>query len=203
MNIALALIRHGPTQWNEEKRIQGSSDIKLNEAGRERVRQWKLPMELEGFAWVASPLMRARETAEILLGNWGDTLNTRSFSADDRLREMHWGDWEGEKLDNLRSELGAPMTENEAQGLDFRPPGGESPRELQERLGLWLAEVSEGGIPTLAIAHHGVIRALYALATGWDMTGKRPVKFHRAAVHFFSLEDGNLSVEKMNVMLEE
>jgi probable phosphoglycerate mutase len=54
------------------------------------------------------------------------------------------------------------MTQNEAAGLDFRPPGGESPRDVQERLKPYLASLAG---PTIAVTHKGVLRALYALAT--------------------------------------
>src|SRR3546814_19659201 len=68
------------------------------------------------------------------------------------------------------------MAAAEALGLDLRPPGGESPRQVQDRLKPWLAERSSCGRDTIAVTHKGVIRALYALACGWDMTGPPPDK---------------------------
>ncbi len=199
--VSLALIRHGPTEWNAHKRIQGSTDIPLSDDGREIVRGWKLPAEPEAFIWISSPLLRARETARILQGVLGET---GAIEADPRLREMDWGDWEGERLDELRRRLGPKMAANEARGLDFRPPGGESPREMQNRLKPWLADVSKSDQPVLAVTHHGVIRAIYALANGWDMTGKRPMKFHVGAVHFFrAMAGGAIRVERMNVAMDD
>ncbi len=202
--VSLALIRHGPTEWNAQGRIQGSTDVQLGNKGRETVRGWKLPaelMKLEGFIWVSSPLARARQTAKILQGLRG---SAHSIDQDPRLREMNWGEWEGEKLDDLRRRLGPKMAANEARGLDFRPPGGESPREMQNRLKPWLVDVSNSNLPVFAITHHGVIRAVYALASGWDMTGKRPMKFHAGAVHFFRvMAGGAIRVERMNVGLDE
>ena len=63
------------------------------------------------------------------------------------------------------------MIENEARGLDFRPPGGESPRDVQARLRPFLESLRD---PTIAVTHKGVLRALYALATGWTMERKAP-----------------------------
>ena len=77
----------------------------------------------------------------------------RKRRCDPRLVEMHWGEWEGRLLAELRDELGAPMRENEARGWDFRPAGGESPREVWARIQPWLAEVAAAGEPTLAITH--------------------------------------------------
>ena len=86
--------------------------------------------------------------------------------------ETDWGVWEGRTLTDLRAELGDLMAAWEARGLDFRAPEGESPREVQDRLRPWLVETAATGQPTGAVAHKGVIRAIYALATGWDMTDK-------------------------------
>ncbi len=198
--VSLAMIRHGPTEWNANKRIQGSTDVPLGDEGRKTVRGWKLPTELEGFIWVSSPLARARETAKILQGVLG---KTHTIETDPRLREMNWGDWEGEKLDELRRRPGPEMAANEARGLDFRPPGGESPREMQNRLKPWLTDVSNSNLPVFAVTHHGVIRAIYALASGWDMTGKRPMKFRTGAVHFFHvMAGGAVRVDRMNVAMD-
>jgi probable phosphoglycerate mutase len=94
------------------------------------------------------------------------------------------------------------MAENEARGLDFRPTGGESPRQLHQRLLPWLAEVADSGQPTVAITHHGVMRALLSLATGWDMTGRPPKKLAWEAVQFFRLgKDGKIVIDRLNVSL--
>ncbi|MEA2780662.1 MAG: hypothetical protein QOK29_2206, partial [Rhodospirillaceae bacterium] len=62
----LALMRHGPTEWTAEHRLQGRTDLSLSEAGREIVAGWRLPPEVAGFSWLSSPLQRARETAALL-----------------------------------------------------------------------------------------------------------------------------------------
>ncbi len=146
----LLLIRHGRTLWNQAGRTQGQKDSPLTPEARAEVAAWRLPSGYESAAWIVSPLGRARETAR-LLGH-GDA------AVEPRLAEMSWGDWEGQDLGALRRELGAAMTDLEARGLDFRPPGGESPRELQQRLAPFLAERAGAG-PTVAVAHKGVVRA--------------------------------------------
>jgi probable phosphoglycerate mutase len=86
---------------------------------------------------------------------------------------MDWGAWEGRTLADLRAEAPAAMAANEARGLDFRPQGGESPREVRARLEPLLAEF-QGDV--ICVTHKGVIRAALSLATGWDMTSKPPVR---------------------------
>ena len=190
----LAMIRHAPTAWNEAGRIQGHADEPLSADGRRAAAGWRLPPVLGVVAWLASPLGRARETARLMAA--------RDCATEARLIEMDWGAWEGRRLAELRAELGAAMTENEARGLDFRPAGGESPRDVQARLAPWLAELARAGRPVAAVSHKGVIRALYAKAAGWDMTGEPPTRLAWDRAHLFSLAaDGTPTVAALNLPL--
>lgn len=141
---------------------------------------------------VSSPLSRCVQTAALL--------GAPDAWHEPRIIEMDWGEWEGRTLAELREELGDAMAQNEARGLDFRPPGGESPRAVIERIKPWLREIAAAGVPTLAVTHRGVIRAILAEASGWDMRGKPPAKLDWRAVHFFMLDaQGRPSVERLNV----
>ena len=186
--MRLALLRHGDTPWSAAARIQGRSDVPLSDAGRIAVRAIALPPQCRGMRIVSSPLARCVETAALL--------GAPHAVREPRLAEMSWGVWEGRRLAELRAELGRAMEENEARGWDFRPAGGESPREVLERVRSWLAELDE---PTLAVTHRGVIRAVFASATGWDMLGKPPAKLDWTAVHLFRVGPGGAaSVERLN-----
>jgi broad specificity phosphatase PhoE len=190
----LALIRHGSTDWSASGRMQGRADRPLSAAGLAEIARWRLPSELDDFAWVASPLARAAGTAAILLG--------RPVALEPRLIEADWGAWEGRRLAELRKSEGAAMKANEDRGLDFRPPGGESPREVQARLRPWLAEIARAGRPTAAVTHKGVIRAVLGLATGWNFIGKPPARLDWLAAHLFALaEDGRPSIARLNISL--
>lgn len=189
----VAFIRHGDTEWNRRGLIQGSSDIELDEQGRAVVETWTVPIELSGFDWLASPMKRAHETARILRG--------RDCPTDPRLVEMSWGDWEGRTVPELRAELGDLMKAWEAKGLDFQGPNGESPRMVQQRVKPLLIELALLGRPTVMVAHRGLIRAVYALATGWDMVSKidRP---RDDCAHLFWLDrDGHPSLHTLNLPL--
>jgi probable phosphoglycerate mutase len=186
----LALIRHMPTVWNKQGRLQGQRDTPLDQ---DAIPDWRLPAEFAGFRFLASPLSRARETAARL----GVTPEI-----DQRLIEMSWGEWEGYTLADLRSSF-ADIDELEAQGLDFRTPGGESPRDVQNRVRPLLAEIAAAGQPTGAIVHKGVIRPIFALATGWNMLGKPPYRLSWTAAHLFRLDAaGQPSIERLNIPLE-
>ncbi|MFQ5775444.1 MAG: histidine phosphatase family protein [Kiloniellaceae bacterium] len=195
----LVAIRHGPTDWTASGRLQGRADRPLSPAGRAAVRAWRLPPDLAGAAWdwLSSPLARARETAALLRGS-----AMPPARPEPALIEMDWGEWEGNRLAALRAEGGARMAAAEARGLDLRAPGGESPRAVQARLRPLLAAVAAAGRPAVAVTHKGVIRALYALATGWDMTGAPPEKLRDACAHRFLLDGaGTPRASRMNVPL--
>jgi probable phosphoglycerate mutase len=165
------LVRHGATAWNASGRIQGRADIDLSPGGRAQVAGWRLPAAWADARVLSSPLRRARETAALLTG--------RTPVIDHRLIEMDWGRFEGRRLADLRAEAPDAMAANEARGLDFRPPGGESPREVCARLQALFAELAADPQPVVAVCHKGVIRAALVLATGWDMQSKPPVRLSR------------------------
>lgn len=185
----VALLRHGDTAWSAEGRIQGRTDQPLSEAGRAALRTRAVPAACRGMPVVTSPLRRCVETAALL--------GAAQAAHEPRIAEMSWGAWEGRRLEELRAELGEAMRGNEARGLDFRPEGGESPREVLARVSEWLACVAK---PTLAVTHRGVIRVVLAAATGWDMRGPPPAKLDWSAFHLFEVNSKGLPrIERLNL----
>ena len=188
----IALIRHGATFWNAEGRIQGHADTPLSPEGRAELARLAPPPELHGGTWFSSPLTRAVETAR-LLGHEPEI--------EPRLIETNWGAWEG-----LTRAVTTPLSHRIAArgqaGLDFRPPGGESPRAAQDRLCRFFADLERNG-PDFAVCvtHKGIIRAALSLALGWDMRDKPPFKLKWRAAHIFVWESGHLRLETANLAL--
>jgi probable phosphoglycerate mutase len=193
--MLIACIRHASTEWNAAGRMQGRRDVALSPAGRDEAMRWRLPADLhEPLDWIASPLLRAIDTATLLRG--------MPPRAEPALIEMDWGAWEGCRLADLRDDHADAFVRNEERGLDFRPPGGESPRDVIARITGWLATIDARDRPIVAITHNGVLRALLAMATGWDMTGKPPVRLRSGTLHRFDLRgDGSLALIQCNVPL--
>ncbi len=185
----LLVLRHGLTRWNLQKRLQGRKDIPLCEEGIEQVSNWRIGIDISGHSWFCSPLARARQTAALL---------GAEPVIEEALTEMSWGNWEGRRFARLKAELGKTMQDNLDLGLDFRPAGGESPRDVMQRLSIWLATLK---INSVAVCHKGVLQALYALATGWDMLEKPGEKLHDNMAHLFVLENGEISATRMNIPL--
>ena len=196
--MIVSFIRHGSTLWNEQGRMQGHRDVPLSVRGHAQVRAWNIPTELAGLDrsahWVSSPLRRAVETAEILCGT--------TPPSEPALMEMDWGGWEGMSMDEIRARFGDEFARNQALGLDFRPPGGESPRDVLRRVQSWLRQTATGQAPVIAVTHLGVVRAVLSAATGWDMTTKPPIRLQSDTLHQFAVDpDGRVSVVECNVPL--
>lgn len=165
------MIRHGQTDWNAIRRLQGQKDIPLNDFGRQQaVGNGKLLAQLLGeqttdFDYVASPLGRTRETMELMRGAMG--LDPKAYRTDDRLIEVSFGDWEGQTLPELKKEFPDRVKARKANKWDFIPPGqdAESYEILSWRIGAWLSSVEK---PTVCVCHGGVIRSIFRLVSGMD-----------------------------------
>ena len=155
----ILLARHGETTSNAERRFQGQLDVPLNDTGREQARALAEAVRDEPLAALyASPLVRARETAEIVGAAIG--LEVR---LDDRLKEVHVGDWEERLKDDLEREDPGAWAAFGRAGEDFRFPGGESLAEQQDRVIAALVDITQrGDLPALVVCHRGVIRAALA-----------------------------------------
>lgn len=149
----LFLVRHGETDWNLQQRFQGSQDIPLNETGRTQARNlaatWDRPVDLV----VASPLSRARETAEILAAALGLPIH----HLDRRLLERSFGRGEG-----------LTVAERLIQWPDGRVPGLEPAETLRGRARAFLQEATSEfpGRKILAVSHGGLINGILSVVTG-------------------------------------
>lgn len=166
--ITLYYVRHGETDWNRERRLQGQTDTPLNDLGRSQARRNGLALREAlaapaTFDYVASPLKRTAETMEIVREGLG--LERGGARFDDRLREIHFGHWEG--LTWLELPDVDPI-EHAARARDpyrWRPREGESYADLSERVAGWLATVERDAV---VVSHGGVSRVLRGLVLGLD-----------------------------------
>ncbi len=162
----LYLVRHGETDFNVEGRLQGRYETNLNARGRQQAgvcagvlrdlfaRDGRRP---DDCAYVSSPLRRARETMEIVRAALG--LDPGGYSVDDRLMEISYGEWEGFTLAEIQARDPDVLARRDRDKWDFVPPGGESYRQVAERVGAWYAAVTRD---TVVVAHGGVARVLMA-----------------------------------------
>ena len=162
----LLLARHGQTDWNAEKRLQGRTEVPLNDAGREQARALAGALEAEravsGRALV-SPLGRARDTAAIL----ESLLPALSFEVEPRLVELDLGDWEG----RLESDLAADARYQAFRSDPLRnpAPGGEGAIDVARRVAPLLDSIAAedpGAERILLLGHQFTNAVIQCLATG-------------------------------------
>ncbi|MEN1985759.1 histidine phosphatase family protein [Paenibacillus hubeiensis] len=177
----LWLVRHGTTAWNTEKRYLGHTDIGLLPEAEQELAS--LREHLVGIEWRSvhsSDLLRCRQTLE-----WVAPLHAGQAHMDSRLREIHFGEWEGRTYEELkhlaryREWIDSPQT--------VTPPGGEPWSSFAARIDDFLNEViwaeprhertgdsTTAQTKDLVIAHGGVIRyMLTRLLPGqafWDVS---------------------------------
>ena len=174
----LALLRHGHTAWNRAGRLQGRIDEPLDARAREHLAGLRLPDEFRHAALFSSPLVRAVETARLVAA--------RSPAVAPELVEMAWGAWEGLRGTDLLADGNSGYRHVGQWGWDFRPPGGETPRMVWERVRPWLATLE--GL-AVAVTHVGVMRVLLARAVGWDFDRPEPFKVKRDRLYVIDISD--------------
>jgi probable phosphoglycerate mutase len=149
----IALMRHFPTAWNAEGRLQGQTDVPLSTAARAQLAGLCLPPPWDEARLVASPLARAVETARLLAGG-------RPVATDPRLVELGFGTWEGRRTAELAADPAAGFRPSSEWGPDERAPGGESLAEAWARLAPALAKIAAGRAPAVIVAHKSVMRLI-------------------------------------------
>lgn len=167
--VTLYFVRHGETDWNASQRYQGQTDIPLNDKGRgQAARNGQALLDVVGpsvaaLDYVASPLARTVETMQILRSAIG--LPADDFTRDDRLKEQHFGHWEGLAWSELPVLDPRGFAARGADTWNWLPQGGENYAMLQARVEPWLASLTRD---TVAVAHGNVGRVVRGLVLRLD-----------------------------------
>jgi len=153
-------LRHGQTDYNASKRIQGTLEIPINEKGREQAcRNGGLLAELiEGkdrFDFVASPLLRARQTMEVVRDTMG--LPAQGYRTDDRLKEISFGAWAGLTWPDIEARDPEAYARRQADRWNVAAPGGQSYRDVYRAVVEWVETVTSD---TVVVAHYGTARCI-------------------------------------------
>jgi broad specificity phosphatase PhoE len=161
---SILLVRHGETEWNLARRYQGWSDSPLTARGLAQAeaigRYLCTDPDAAGATIIASPIGRARRTAEIIRDCLGRAAPMRF---DERLREISLGSWDGLDRDEIAVLAPGIFDGDGYHEWYFRAPDGETFDVFSGRIAAWLAE-TEG--QRLIVVSHGVVtrvlRGLYA-----------------------------------------
>jgi len=181
-DATLYLVRHGQTDWNvEPARCQGWADVPLNEHGRAQARAEARSLAGRGIERiVTSHLLRARQTAEIILAELGSVEPPVGAVAgsgpegparvrllvDERLAETRRGDWEGRRFTDIMRDDPQRWRSYREHPESFRFPGGESLVEQQRRVLAAVRDAVAGGRTAALVTHGGSIRLFCAFLEG-------------------------------------
>lgn len=154
MGTIIYLTRHGETEWNIEKRLQGRGDSPLTKDGIQRAKELRDRIKnIDIDVIYSSPIKRALNTANILRGNKNIDIVT-----DDRLMEMCFGDYEGKKIDIIQKENPNWDIKLIMQGnVEICSPNGENLKEVRERISKLMNKIIAENIgKSILIVTHGI-----------------------------------------------
>ena len=186
MTHKFGIIRHAPTQWNLDKRIQGRQDIPLSQQGKELALEWAGQLSGLGFEKiVTSPMKRARETGKILGRSLG--LDVIPHTG---LQEQDFGEWEGKTLAEISLAHPGELHCQEQRGWAFTPAKGESRSQMLARI---LAAMD--ALPCqnlLVVTHNSVIKTLVCHGLKLDFMPGRVPKIEPWHLHWITPDTGQI-----------
>jgi broad specificity phosphatase PhoE len=187
----LWFIRHGETDYNREGRLQGQRDVPLNPKGREqasavgrtlrKVAGPEIDRLEAAHAFVASPLLRTRQTMERARAAMG--LPVGNYKLCDDLKELTFGDWEGLTWPEVEVRDPRGAAARNADKWDFTPPNGESYAGLAQRLIPWVKSIERD---LFVASHGGVARALMFLLAGVAPSAAAEANIHQGRAILFA-----------------
>lgn len=191
MTGCILLVRHGETEWNRERRYQGWRDSPLTSRGIAQAeaigrRLAELP-EASGAELVASPIGRARHTAEIIRETIG---RTEPLTFDNRLREVSIGDWEGLTYAEIEALQPGVFEGAGRHEWYFSAPGSEPYDAFAGRVAEWLAEARQRERSLIVVTHGVVTRVLRGLYV--DLPRAEALMLQVPQDRFFRLAQGRI-----------
>lgn len=194
--VNIYLFRHGETEWNRVRRLQGQSDVALNAFGRElAVKTAEALRETVFDRAFCSPLSRAAETAEIILGGRATPL-----VRDERLKEMFFGEHEGDAFDEAKqSGSSHPLHNFFCDPEHYIPPtGAESFQDIMDRGREFLQErivpLEEACENVLIVAHGAFNRGVLSAVCGIPLRDFWRLSLPNCAATILTLEKGNFRI---------
>jgi len=167
-------VRHGETDWNAQRRLQGHSDIPLNEMGLQQAENLGLRLAKEKIDIIySSDLLRAANTARAIASHHNAEVVTSS-----RLREKSFGIYEGRLIDEVYEDI----------DWDF-PDGGEHVDAAFARIQGYLDEITASGYENIAIVgHYGSVTACICYFLKLPTCERMKFEVGNTAIHSFELD---------------
>jgi len=181
--LRLYLVRHGETVWNFENRIQGASDVPLNDRGREQAESLAIKLQkIQFFKILSSPLERAFETAKII-----SLTQESAISKVDCFAELDQGKLEGLKFKEIQEKFPDFSSKWRIVPGEVRMPGGETLNELQERAWQGIQNIYDEFYneeePILIVSHNLAIICILSKILDVSLNEFRKFRQHNASVN--------------------
>jgi probable phosphoglycerate mutase len=190
----LIIIRHGETVDNAARRSQGQLPGKLNERGIAQAQATAQRLQnVDSSAIYSSDSERAHHTARIIAAATGNEI-----ILDERLRERHYGVFQGHLHEELETLYPDIMKQYRSQDPDYAVPGGESARDIYRRVVACAEDIAgrHPGEMVVITTHGGAIGVLFRHVLGIPLEEPRRFWCRNASMNIFSCEQGKWLLER-------
>jgi broad specificity phosphatase PhoE len=191
------LMRHGETPWNREGRVMGRNPVELNESGRAQVEAGiTVARSLKPDLIMTSPLVRARQTAEIIAKGLGGV----EIIEESEIAEVCYGRWEGMTYHDLIEDPHYIVYRESP--IEYPTPGGETLRQVQARgvAALTRAFQAHPGKRVLFVSHGDIIRTVLAYFLGLDLHFFHRLRIDNATFSGIQISGNFAEVKFMNLL---
>lgn len=187
--MKLYITRHGTTEWNLEKRLQGWADSPLTEDGRNRAIKLGNSLKDIDFDMIyTSPQERALNTAKLIRRN-----KNAEIQVHNGLKELRYGSWQGMHISDIEKDYPEDYHSYINDPEQYMPEDGESMVGLFQRLNLFLEEISTMNYQNILIVSHGItIKAIIAIIKelSWQEFASLEI-YTGTALNVCELKDGS------------
>lgn len=178
--MRLILVRHGETDWNRERRVQGHSDVALCEEGLQQAEEVAKALQREKIVAIySSPLQRALQTAQAVA-----KYHSLPVETVEDLKELDVGELDGLSFTEMRARYGDFLKQWAADAGPLRLPQGESLQELQERAWKVVEQIRgkhrEGTV--VVVSHNFALNSIICKAIGLSLSCFRRLRTEVAAI---------------------
>lgn len=190
------IIRHGETDWNRERRLQGHTDIPLNGQGHQQARQLQQALAQTGLTFDAlhvSDLTRTQQTAAPLAELYQLTPHYHA-----ELRERHYGQYQGLTYAEIQQQWPQHYPRIESRDPDYDMEGGESLNHFRQRIISCFSRLAQShpAQTLLVVTHGGVLEILHRTASGTPLNTPRNFPIPNAALNWVTYNEGVWMLEK-------
>jgi broad specificity phosphatase PhoE len=192
--LRLTLVRHGETLWNQEKKIQGITDVELSPLGLEQVTKLSQALRQEKFdRIVTSPLKRAYDTARAIGVHHG-----LPIVVENDLHELNAGEFEGMTYQDLRLRYTEFLERWMIDHASVSMPQGESLQDVQDRVWPVIQRLTETSGHVLVVSHSFVIIAILCKVKNLSLTHSREMRVGVASRTCLEINNGTVEVVLFN-----